>query len=310
MTNSSLLDTPWKDWQAEAITGDASSRQYFRLQRENNDPLILMLDPPEQGGTTEVFAKMSLHLRSIGFTAPEILFHDAVDGRMVLSDLGPFDIADWLVQHPDQEMEIYSAVVELLADLQTKPTPTDLPVMDFDTAAKITDLAAIYYAKSPLLVDDLNDLIRDLYQCYVSPDLFLALRDFHTQNLIWRPQLSGHDRIGLLDFQDACLAPAGYDLMSLLRDARRDVAPDVAQQMVKHFQQKNPMVSESHLACVGAQRNLRILGIFARLSETGKPQYLDLIPRVWGQLMIDLNHAALRDLKTFVIENFPTPEGF
>src|SRR5258708_16873619 len=50
-----------------------------------------------------------------------------------------------------------------------------------------------------------------------------VLRDFHSPNLIWLDERPGTSRVGIIDFQDAVLGPATYDLVSLLQDARIDV---------------------------------------------------------------------------------------
>jgi aminoglycoside/choline kinase family phosphotransferase len=139
----------------------------------------------------------------------------------------------------------------------------------------------------------------------------LALRDFHAENLIWRPALAGAARVGLLDFQDAFIAPAGYDLVSLLRDARRDVDPKLVQDMIARFTAGTDVGPDfpAQFACLGAQRNLRILGVFARLAkQAGKTRYLTLIPRVWRNLMLDLAHPALADLRAVVHDLLPPPQ--
>jgi hypothetical protein len=61
---------------------------------------------------------------------------------------------------------------------------------------------------------------------------------------------------------------------------------------------------------LGLQRNLRILGIFARLArERGKTGYLSLLPRVWGHVIGDLSHPALRELAPLVRSVVPPPPG-
>ena len=140
----------------------------------------------------------------------------------------------------------------------------------------------------------------------------LALRDYHAENLIWRPELVGLARVGLLDFQDAFVAPLGYDLASLLRDARRDVPDDICAAMVAHFMAETGAGADfpAQLACLGAQRNLRILGVFARLAvEMGKTRYIPMIPRVWAQLQKDLAHPALSDLRAAVSDILPAPDA-
>jgi hypothetical protein len=129
----------------------------------------------------------------------------------------------------------------------------------------------------------------------------LALRDYHAQNLVWLPERSGHARVGLLDFQDAMAGHRGYDLVSLLCDARRDVPAPLRAEMMARYASAAGMPAEPFAAAcavLNVQRNLRILGVFARLSmHFGKPGYVDLIPRVWGHLARDLAHPACAGLR-------------
>jgi hypothetical protein len=132
----------------------------------------------------------------------------------------------------------------------------------------------------------------------------LALRDYHADNLIWLPERgrshgdpNGIRRVGLLDFQDAVIAPLPYDIVSLLEDARRDVAPSLAAAMVERYLAASPGLDEAAFraayAVLGAQRNVRILGVFSRLFvRDGKARYLDYLPRVWGLVERDLAHEA------------------
>ncbi len=304
-----LKATQWQDWLAHPIAGDASARTYHRLTSPAGEHAILMQDPPGDGCATVAFEQIAIHLCDHGFSAPSILFHASDNGTMVLSDLGRHDVASWLTTYPEDEVDIYQTITTLLVELCKIPAPRKISAMTHEVAAQSTDLATINYAAKPELAAELGHIIWRCYDEHVSPELTLCLRDFHAQNLIWRPDRKRHDRLGLLDFQDACLAPAGYDLMSLLRDVRRDVPPDLARQMITRFQNETGGPSDAHLACVGAQRNLRILGVFARLSQSGKPQYQALIPRVWHQLMIDLDHPALHHLRIFVTRHLPQPEG-
>jgi N-acetylmuramate 1-kinase len=133
----------------------------------------------------------------------------------------------------------------------------------------------------------------------------LSLRDYHAENLIWRPDRTGLDRVGLLDFQDAFLAPAEYDLVSLLRDARRDVSDPVREALIADFAAATGREAEgvgAAVAALGVQRNLRILGIFSRLARRdGKARYLGLLPRVLTQLRADLAHDGLTELRSAVL---------
>ena len=117
--------------------------------------------------------------------------------------------------------------------------------------------------------------------------------------------LVGDGRLGLLDFQDALAGHPAYDLVSLLQDARRDVAPALEAAMIARYAAAAPF-DEAAYALLGAQRNAKILGIFTRLwKRDGKPRYLAYQPRVWGYLERDLAHPALAPVRAWFDANVP-----
>lgn len=308
-----LAGTPWRDCAIAPLAGDASARRYFRLLRDGVSVAVLMDDPPDGSLATRRFETIAAMLTAAGFAAPRIFMHDEPLGVMVIEDLGHTDFAMHLRQSPNDEAALYAAATDLLASLHLQDFAAPLSEMTAPVAADMIGLAAIHYAPSAQHKEVLHDAMLQAFRENVDPQLDLSLRDFHAENLIWRPEMSGQDRVALLDFQDACYAPVGYDLMSLLRDARRDVDPAVADQMIARFcaAAKRPISEMSgQLACVSAQRNLRILGIFARLAQVaGKTKYLTLLPRVWSHLMTDLDHPAMAELKSVVLAALPPPDA-
>ena len=67
-----------------------------------------------------------------------------------------------------------------------------------------------------------------------------------------------------------------------------------------------PAAFALEMALFAAQRNTKIVGIFARLyKRDGKARYLDLLPRVWSYLAKDLNHPALHRLKAWYDQAIP-----
>jgi len=141
-----------------------------------------------------------------------------------------------------------------------------------------------------------------------------VLRDFHSPNLLWLPARAGVARIGLLDFQDAVMGPAAYDLASLLQDARVDVPEALEIALLSRYTRarlgSEPGFDASGFArayaTLAAQRASKILGIFARLERRdGKPQYLRHLPRVWAYLQRSLAHPALAPLNAWYRANVP-----
>jgi len=140
-----------------------------------------------------------------------------------------------------------------------------------------------------------------------------VLRDYHSPNLLWLPERQGIARVGVIDFQDAMRGPAAYDLVSLLQDARLDVPPELEAQLFDHYcsgvAARGGFDRDAFAfayAALGAQRNTKIVGIFARLAKRdGKPGYLHHIPRLWRYLDRDLAHPQLAPLKRWYERHFP-----
>lgn len=312
LIRAALADTTWAKWSQTPIAGDASARRYFRLETSGEQPVILMDDASNGTNATTRFAGIAHTLTNHNLAAPRIMFHDAGLGLMIIEDLGHIDFATHLHDFPLDEESLYSAATKVLGRIHHEKFTLPLTTISPSVAAEMINLAALHYAPTPDATDALYGAVLTAYAAYVDPTPHLALRDFHAENLIWRPEQNGLLKVGLLDFQDACFAPAGYDLMSLLRDARREVDPRVSDSMITQFCGHigaTPDNMSAHLACVAAQRNLRILGIFARLSrQDAKTKYLALLPRVWRHLMADLTHPAMNALKKVVIRALPAPD--
>jgi hypothetical protein len=128
----------------------------------------------------------------------------------------------------------------------------------------------------------------------------LILRDFHLENMMY---LGTGLQIGLLDFQDALYGCPIYDLVSVLEDARFDVPRDFALGLIDNFTRyknwdKDVVLLNYHL--LGAQRNCRILGVFARkFLKENNSNYLQYLPRVKKYLQYDFTHPILHKIKRF-----------
>jgi aminoglycoside/choline kinase family phosphotransferase len=143
-----------------------------------------------------------------------------------------------------------------------------------------------------------------------------VLRDYHSPNLIWLPAREGIARIGIIDFQDAVMGPPAYDLVSLLQDARIDVADDIERGLFNRYIELRMKAVDgfdatefgAHYAIMSAQRNTRLLGTFARLNRRdGKPHYLKHQPRIWSYLDRALAHPALASVRDWYAANVPAP---
>ena len=313
-----LGQTDWKNAARGPLAGDASNRRYERLQDlATGNTAILMDAPPERGEDVVPFVQITAHLLAVGLSAPQIIAQDTANGFLLLEDLGDALFARAIVQNPACEVMLYEAAVDVLVSLQRDPPPPGLTVYDAAAMSKAATLGHDWYGhgltggkateNSGTLVETMTSLLSSIEGDFQ----VIALRDYHAENLIWLNQRAGNRRVGLLDYQDAQICHPAYDLASLLEDARRDVPADLARIMIDRFIHATGAKStEFHraYALTGVQRNLRILGIFARLSlHFGKPHYVDLIPRTWAHLMQGLSHPALKKLRDQVLKDLPPP---
>lgn len=309
-----LARSGWGAARREHLAGDASDRRYERLWL-GAATAVLMDNPPGGADDPAAFALMARHLRGLGLSAPEVLAEDVAQGFLLLEDLGDDLFARLLQAEPARETALYAVTVDTLALLQAAPAPKGLPNLGAEDWARAAGFALDWYAfaatgEKPEPAT-FHATLTAVLKAHADGPRVLILRDFHAENLLWLPGREGLARVGLLDFQLGQLGQPGYDLVSLLQDARRDVSPRTEAAMIARFAATtgtDPDAFAAQYAALGAQRALRILGIFARLCMVvGKPGYLPLIPRVWGQLQRNLAHPALVELCKVCDALLPAP---
>ena len=293
----------WGDASVSALAGDASNRRYDRLVKPDGTSSLLMDAPPEKGEDVSPFVSIAQSLAAIGLSAPRIYHQDRNQGFLLIEDLGDRLYAREIATNPQAEEVLYAASVDVLTHLHRYPFPEMAPY----NASKTAPLAALAYewyqfgATGQVDVIGRRDFLDRFSRILKTQDSALDVliqRDFHAENLLWLPDRSGVARVGLLDFQDAMRGHRAYDLVSVLQDARRDVPAKIVRAMKTRFILQNDLDPENFdaaYAVFGLQRNLRILGVFARLClRDGKAQYVNLIPRVWSHVQTNLQHPGHR----------------
>jgi tRNA threonylcarbamoyl adenosine modification protein YjeE len=331
----------------ERLTGDASARSYERLALPNR-PILLMNSPrrpdgpPIRYGRTysaiahlaedvKAFVAMAEALRTLGFSAPIIHAADLADGFVLVEDLGDEGVVEG--DPPAPVPERYRAAVDVLVALHGHMLlPSELPVTpqltyrlpDYDLDAFLIEIELLLEWYLPRLAavpstparSAFLSFWRDALRPVLAQTPTWVLRDFHSPNLIWLPERRGIERVGLIDFQDAVMGPAAYDLASLLQDARVTVSEDLEIELIGRYARarraNEPAFDVGQFAqtyaTVAAQRATKILGIFARLAQRdGKPQYLRHMPRVATYLQRALAHPSLAALKAWYAAYVPPP---
>lgn len=272
------------------------------------------------------FVAASNYLRGKGLSAPDIYFADTKQGFLLIEDLGDALYAD-VLSAGGNEVELYKAAADVLAVLHAQDAPDalspDKPLFAYDETALLAeiDLLTEWYfpfalgraANEPEIAEH-----RALWRAALKPVLqtrpAFVHRDYHAQNLLWLPERKGAARAGLIDFQDAVAGSRAYDLISLIEDARRAVSPELAATTTAHYlnalkaqgQSLDYETFDREMAVMAAQRNAKIVGIFARLHKRdGKSRYLSYLPRVWSYLNRDLEHPALAELAAWYDRTIP-----
>ena len=300
-----LARSGWGNADRAPLAGDASNRRYLRLSLDGSGTGILMDAPPEKGENVTPFVAIARYLGDLGLSPPRVLAADEEKGLLLLEDLGDDLFARVLEREPSLETPLYEAATDLLARLHEAQPPSELPAYD---AALMTELAALsfdWYLKGATgdagadARQAFCAVLEPLLQAYCPALDVLVQRDYHAENLLWLPGRDGTARVGLLDFQDALRGHRAYDLVSLLQDARRDVGDGVEGAMIARYIESTGQDADQFTTAyrlLGVQRNLRIVGVFARLCiRDGKPGYLALMPRVWNHLQADLAHHGAHD---------------
>ncbi|MFQ5783193.1 MAG: aminoglycoside phosphotransferase family protein [Alphaproteobacteria bacterium] len=305
----------WDGATRRALAGDASFRRYERLCHGRRRAVLM--DAPPDHEDVQPFLAIARHLKTLGFSAPAVLAADVQAGLLLLEDLGD-DLYTRLLADGGEETALYAAAVDLLVALHgASVRGLDVPSYDDARLHAETDLLVDWFLPASAGTET-PEAVRAAYRAAWDAVFPLArvggetlvLRDYHADNLLWLPERRGVARVGLLDFQDAVIGPPAYDLVSLLEDARRDVAKPTVEAMIARYLDARPELDAAAFAAayavLGAQRNCKIVGIFTRLwKRDGKPGYLDYLPRVWGHLARDLAHPALAPVRRWFDAHVP-----
>ncbi|GGY37311.1 aminoglycoside phosphotransferase family protein [Parvularcula lutaonensis] len=324
-----LATTPWRDAEIVPIPADASVREYARLVGGPSAAMLMDAEaaaktppcPPDadeeerkrlgypamvrsSGSALLAFEAASKVLAERGVIVPEVCVSDHGRGLAVIEDLGARMMRDAIEHRPDTELSFYKEAAAVLEKLRGNPVEPGerhaWPFQTYDRLAYRAEAALLeeWYLPRVLGLRLPNEDVARLGEAWddvlsgLSKADRLVHRDFHAENLLLT------DRgIAVIDFQDMMVGQAAYDWASLLEDARRDVSPEVRDAVYALGVQgaEDPEAFERDYAILAAQRNAKILGIFARLiHRDGKPKYERFIPRVAALLKADLAREPLR----------------
>ncbi|GAB5373911.1 MAG: bifunctional tRNA (adenosine(37)-N6)-threonylcarbamoyltransferase complex ATPase subunit type 1 TsaE/phosphotransferase [Acuticoccus sp.] len=321
----------WGDATRRPLKQDASTRNYERLVRPA-ESAVLMNAPsftpaPDSypararlaDGNNNAFLAVGALLAARGLSAPRVLSADPAGGFILLEDLGDEKIAE----EGAPIAERYEAAADALAAFHRSPPPLPLPGPAGPHAPPLYDttLGVLEVGLFPewFLKTEPGAEYRDLWRAALDNlwrgDDHLALRDYHSPNCLWLAARQGIAKVGIIDYQDAMIAPSAYDVASLAQDARVPVPPALEDRLVARYLAARPGLDTARWReayhIVGAQRATRIAGVFRRLNDRdGKPQYLAHLPHVLAALRRNLAATpALAPLKDWFTTNTSIMDG-
>jgi len=301
-----LNDAGWGGAAVEPLPGDASFRRYFRVRNDSRSAILMDAPPPHEDPGP--FLHVGKWLCSHGLRAPAIYAEEPARGLVLLEDFGNDRMRDWLDDNPAREEAVYVHAIDALVALHKCPPG---PFEPYDMTVYQREVALFVEWFCPLQGLGVEEAgWTAAWEAALAPMLprqqpgVTVLRDYHAENIMLLP----NGEQGLIDFQDALVGHPAYDLVSLLQDARRNVSPELERAMLDRYlaQSNEGPEFEADYARLGAQRNAKIVGIFARLwKRDGKPRYLAMIPRVWDAMERDLAHPALAPVAAWFAANVP-----
>lgn len=300
----------YTDPEYSVFIADASPRQYYRLLGEGR---LLMEEKDNPSGFT-AYLKISKHLNHLGLSAPCVYGVDPSIGYALIEDFGDENYRHCLAK--GDERELYTLAIDSLLHLHHEARAKEVLQHVYDVNKHLEELKIFSQWFAPAVcpnvnVEKFNQQFLTLWKKHLQRVTTrfdtLVLRDFHIDNLMLLSNREGVRRCGLLDFQDGIIGPCEYDLVSLLQDARRDLAAGLEDEMLAYYTTNAPSYLGSaqeiqqRYALLGAGRHCRILGVFVRLClRDNKPHYLKFLPRVIHQFKASLIAAELDDLQEFL----------
>ena len=290
-----------RDLLVAPASADASFRRYFRLTAGAGGALapgqrtLIAMDAPPAKEDSRPFVHVAALLRAAGVHAPEVLAADLDRGFLLLTDLGA---RTYLAELDTASAPaLYADAIDALILWQRASRDGELAPYDEPLLRRELDLFPAWYIAKHLgvtLAPAQEQVLANAFRLVLDNNLaqprVFVHRDYHSRNLmVSRPNP------GVLDFQDAVHGPITYDLVSLLRDAY--IAWDEERQLdwaARYWERARraglPVAPDfaafwRDFEWMGVQRQLKVLGIFARLAHRdGKTGYLADMPRVMAYL--------------------------
>lgn len=290
---ASLTDHHRAPCKLERLAGDASTRVYYRASYPEGHTAVIMLQPDPGLNQEASFLDVHRFLERLGLPVPRIHFHDPAQGVIVLEDLGD-DLLETVADRSDESelRALYTTAVDILLRLCRKTRGLTSGCGAFSLAFDeeklmeelrffmthfVDGLCAAHPPRSAMTA--LDEFFHKITTMLAAEPRVFTHRDYHSRNLIVR-----HGRLVMIDFQDARMGPAQYDLASLLRDSYLTLPDSLVSELVDHYLSEGKQTDKARFLYVfdvmSLQRNIKALGTFGyQISVRRSTRYASAIPR-------------------------------
>jgi hypothetical protein len=278
------------------LEGDASTRSYFRVLFRDDSSVILVRYPEPATQDMTSFLDVQAFLEERCLPVPKILSVFPQEGLVILEDLGD-DLLESLVEPhaPDRMFRLYTEAVDLLLTMRRVTRGVHSGCVAFRLAFDLEKLmqemrffmthfvqGLCKIQPSLASLETIERFFSRICALLASEPRILAHRDYHSRNLMVH-----HERLVMIDFQDARMGPAQYDLASLLRDSYVTLPEDLVGALVDRYREGVDHPGETSadrfryvFDVMSLQRNIKALGTFGyQVSVRGSRRYVSSIPR-------------------------------
>jgi len=300
------------------IAGDASFRNFYRLI-SNKKSKIIVYSKKDKYKNLIAYIAVNKFLRNNKILTPNLYNYNFSKGIIAIEDFGDLSFYKILLKSK-KKFFIYKKLVNTLIKIQKIKPKSKIKIIgtQFHRINKYSkkylhkesDLFFEWYL--PFFFNDKKiknikrkskKILADLYDKLNFQNSFFVHRDYHVQNL-----MSVKNKIGLIDSQDALIGNPAYDLVSLIDDVRIKNSKKTKDQIYNYYLKKNPNFNKKNFLedfnILSIQRNLKIIGIFARLyKRDNKKKYLKLIPYTWKTIEMRMESKLFSELKKIIDNN-------
>jgi len=298
------------------LSGDASFRKFYR-----SDKSVVVFCQKEKKSNLLIYDAINKILIKNKIKAPKLLKQNYKKNLIEIEDLGDISIYYKLKNKKKNKLKYYKKIILLLSKLQkikTKKINTFnntnyiVPQYSKDKLFKESKLFLDWYIpkvikkkKQKMIKNKLKNIIKILLKKIKNKNHVFVHRDFHVSNL-----MEYKKKLVIIDNQDALYGNQAYDLASLIDDVRLKTSNSLKEKIFKYFLKQNKSINKNDFRndfdVLSVLRNIKIIGIFTRLSSRDKKHYyLKLIPYAWKLIENRINNSSVfNDLKLFFDKNF------